>query len=226
MALIILCHKTGPEKKVIHSRSLESKQLKLADIPTADSGYHKHNVPKYAVLPLWWQQSHVHAWCLPSQETICSQQQEPCLSCRRPSLRYLACPFSERNTMVIGPAALSYRSLEEGLTEVFVDTSWYLRDTATCTHSHIYRHTGGYLGKISLKYYLVMTYLFAAEVGSLSLAFGRQRTKATWVDKKVARPIIHVSIGSHRKALVQAVFSESHANLSLGMNSTGDTHQP
>lgn len=94
---------------------------------------------------------------------------------------------------------------------------------------HTQPHTQAHrriLGKISLKYYLVMTHLFAAEVGSLSMAFGYQRTKATWVDKKVARPIIHASIGSHRKALVQAVFSESHVNLSLGMNSTGDTHQP
>lgn len=165
-----------------HSKSLDSKQQSLLTFLMQDPGT-TNSVPKCAVLPLKWQRSlYMFVQCLSSHETICSQEWEPCLYCGKSSFQHLACPFSKPDIMFYGPAAPSYKSstLKEGLTEVFV---------CVCTHTHTqaYPHAHAHiriLGKISLKFYLVVTNLLAIEIGSLSMALGHQRTKATWLEQE------------------------------------------
>lgn len=124
-----------------HSKPLDSKQQSLLTFPVQVPGT-TSTVCQSVLCSLLGGKNQliVHACSMP----IFSMGTTSVLW--RPSLQYLACPFSEPNTMFCGPAVLSYKPspLKERLAEVFVNTT---ERTVGCVrehtpaHAHLHRHT-------------------------------------------------------------------------------------
>lgn len=133
-----------------HSKPLDSKQQSLLTFPVQVPGT---TSPQSVLCSLLGDKNQlvVHACSMPifSKDHLFPSMGTTSVLWR-PSLQYLACPFSEPNTMFCGHAVLSYKPspLKKRLAEVFVNTT---ERTVGCVrmhtpaHAHLHRHTQAHI---------------------------------------------------------------------------------